>query len=92
MFTVRHIDSNNHEFVFAASTITSEPPRDSSDRQRIVCARPGEIFNGVFDSGIIYVMNENGRTVAKYDLGPPLVGAEAVEDLSEKFPEGVIRG
>lgn len=83
MFTIRHIQTDGHESIREAKSITS----NSADKVPTVMV-DGETLR----DGTIYVMNEMGRTVAKYDLGPPLVGAEAVEDLSEKFPEGVIRG
>jgi hypothetical protein len=88
VFTVRHIDANGHESIREAKSITSNP----GGGERIVTCRDAGGIGESFTDGILYVMNEAGKTVAKYDLGPPLAGARAVEDVSEKFPEGVIRG
>ena len=83
MFTIRHIKADGHESIREARSVTSNT---AAKVQTVVV--DGETLR----DGAIYVMNEMGRTVAKYDLGPPLTGVKAVQDLTEKFPEGVIRG
>lgn len=86
MLTVRHIDRDGAESIRETKHVVVD--HDAEQRLRLAFSD----WDDEFTSGTIYVMNEMGRTVAKYDLGPPLVGAKAVDDLSEKFPEGVIRG
>jgi hypothetical protein len=85
VLTVRHIDESGLESIRETKHVTVG---HSANQRKCVgfCDWDDE-----FTSGTIFVMNEMGRTVAKYDLGPPLAGAKAVEDLSERFPTGVIR-
>jgi hypothetical protein len=66
MFTIRHI-SDNFEQLFQAKSVClvpNDPSRDYPARH-LRCASEGneELY---FQTGTVYVMNENGKTVGKY--------------------------
>lgn len=79
MITVKHIDRHGAERVFAAIRVEYqahklgyEPPcEDGFSRST---GRAVFVFSPPYDSeyvydGSVYIMNEAGKTVAKYDLG-----------------------
>lgn len=72
MFTVRHIQPNEDESIFAADNVAYAFDIDAkTSSEKVVFAHHG---NGVtmISSGVVYVMNENGKTVAVYDFPVPL--------------------
>lgn len=72
--TVKHIEENAYESITQAINTNYDP--GSADRLPCFTAygvplRPGSADEGgyaSYNSGIIYVMNEAGATVARYDL------------------------
>lgn len=75
MFTVKHIKSPTSESIYQATEVTcieDETSRIEGEdgvytRERIVCLDGFRNLRG----GTIFVMNENGKTVSRYDLDPP---------------------
>lgn len=69
MFSIKVIEDDGHEFVKSeVRTVAFNPPEieTGSDASLFVWYKdePAETFL----SGLIYVMNENGKTVANYRL------------------------
>lgn len=91
LFTVKHITLSDQEFLYQTANINFEPRglTDGTDcgpsAPRVVLTDNGErLFLG---GGTVFVMNENGKTVARYDLGAsnvPIVG----DGLSDPRPKG----
>ena len=87
MFTIRHISPNNHEALHEASAVSfSTDAQAAIDRTSSAAATatydPGTVWvtppnqmnpSYPITGGSVYVMNDAGATVAKYDLGgwPP---------------------
>jgi len=78
MFTLRHIEDNQHESIRQAKWVSYDPGHgNSSSGERCLhygnaqmdVDREPTVDEGRFASGTVYVMNENGKTVAKYDFG-----------------------
>jgi len=75
MLTVRYCDPDGGEIVFPVSSVhksmrkTGSPTTPHADVtfDRIPGSGPGLLQ---VSSGCVYVMNDHGKTVAKYDLGP----------------------
>lgn len=84
MLTVRHIVDGG-ETIQEARGVAAQT---TSDNERVLVC-DGSL---TLRDGVAYVMNDAGRTVAKYELGQPLIGAKAVQDLAAVFPDGKIRG
>lgn len=81
MLTVKHIRFDGAETIDHAERVIFYPHADEGNLGSIkgpmaphrigVVTAVGAISGGVdWHSGTVYVMNENGATVAKYDLGP----------------------
>ena len=93
MLTVKHIDEFGFERVFPATQVRTrgrEYPAAQDVKAQIIDARPNFIVDCIrgpteaetIRDGQIYVMNENGKTVASYDLRP-VVGVKAVRVSGE---------
>lgn len=83
MLTVKHIRFDGAETIDHAERVIFYPDdeaqvADSPHLSGVVTA-VGAISGGVdWHSGVVYVMNDNGSTIAKYDLGNhPNQGAES---------------
>ena len=71
MLTVMHISASGDEYVFQAATVLKCRDREATAIKFMVefhDDRGQPIYPSIFD-GAVYVMNELGKTVAKYDLG-----------------------
>ena len=72
MFTVRHIEPNENESIFSADSVAYAVNLDAkTSNEKVVFAYHG---NGttIIASGVVYVMNDSGKTVAVYSFpGPP---------------------
>jgi hypothetical protein len=69
MFTIKVIEEDGHEFVKSeVRTVAFNPPEGEREASLFVWYKdePAETFL----SGKIYVMNENGKTVADYHIYP----------------------
>lgn len=89
MLTVKHIRFDGAETIDHAERVIFYPDdscegggsRPAVPHLRGVVTLVGATSGGVdWHSGLIYVMNENGATVAKYDLGPG-VSSNAADQL-----------
>jgi hypothetical protein len=80
MLTVKHQDVNGIERVFPALDVTYDPHCCSSGEGpdcgptsgMVSYSQPGRTPEGLAESiyrGWVFIMNEVGKTVAKYDLG-----------------------
>lgn len=73
--TVRHLEPSGHESITQAISVSfqpgTNPPGDNEDTQLIAFGVPNPVSDGCnrYASGTVYIMNEAGATVAKYDLG-----------------------
>ena len=88
MFTIKHVHPDGQEFIHRGELPRYVPVEAKKSAQ---VQLPGEATHShvAFDvpgwpcqilySGTVYVMNENGKTVARYDLGlsAPVMGGEA---------------
>ena len=78
MLTIKIITPNLLEFVKEVKSVMRRPESESaSGRPCVTYFETGidTTANDVFE-GQVYVMNDNGNTIAAYDLGNPL-GQEA---------------
>lgn len=78
MFTIKHLIRGGMEQLFQARSVVFVPRVDSKDRDESIplsCGGDAHLYcTGVegaelyFQTGVVYVMNENGKTVGKYEL------------------------
>jgi hypothetical protein len=75
MLTVKHVMPDGHEEIYAAvragatkAAITANEPRGQF---HIETAKGDIVILGGEGDGVFYVMNDAGKTVAKYDFNPP---------------------
>ncbi len=73
--TVRHIEKSGREGLTMATTVEfvpgSKSVKDADGRDHVIAyGVPAPVSDGCnrYGDGTIYVMNEAGRTIAKYDL------------------------
>lgn len=75
MLTVKHVESNGYQSVTLAEMVTFDPAIGQNNEypngQVIAWGVKQPISDGCnrYGDGLIYVMNDQGSTVAKYDLG-----------------------
>lgn len=74
--TVRHLEPSGHESITQAISVSYQPGNNTPERGDekpllIAFGVPDSMGEGHcnYGSGTVYVMNEAGATVAKYDLG-----------------------
>lgn len=85
MLTVKHITLSGEEFIYATTHVNYVPGRAKAPQ----LSEDGLwIYEGAderareLSGGTIFVMNERGSTVARYDLGVSMV------PLNERFASG----
>lgn len=83
MFTIRHIELDNHQCLQQVKTVYLIPG-EHGGQERVVLyhgdgSEPDEISNGT-----VYVMNDNGKTVAVYNFVD--VRQKGESSTSEDFP------
>jgi hypothetical protein len=76
MFTIKWVTSNCEEMLYRGTGISFTPGDDT--RKATVSFEVGGGSRCIIDTGTIYVMNDNGRTVANYILS------------SKEWPHGVM--
>lgn len=87
MFTVKHISIDGSENLIAASSVKYDPgaPSFGSTVPGAICSggRPTALFldDVPYGGGTFFVMNANGKTVARYNLGASPVphGVDAMQ-------------
>lgn len=70
--TVKHIEPSGHERLMQALSVSYQPGGDAGASAKVFAFNTAHHPTDgapVFDCGTVYVMNEAGATVAKYDLG-----------------------
>lgn len=67
MFTIRHIERDNHQCLWQAK-IVYLTPGERGEQERVVFYQEGESDPNEIKTGMVYVMNDNGKTVAFYNL------------------------
>jgi hypothetical protein len=74
MLTVKHVERSRHESITTATGVWFDPAVGKNNEypngQLVAVGVPQPTIDGCnrYSSGVIYVMNENGKTVGKYDL------------------------
>lgn len=77
MLTLKHVEKSGHESIRMAQNVSYKPdgmegvePRKPVLEAFGCTGDGGPVSNGwcCFGDGIVYVMNDHGSTVAKYDL------------------------
>ena len=70
MFTIKHILPSGEELLYE-SDIANHVPLSVSGRPPSLWIEPASSGGSRFEliTGMVYVVNGNGKTVAKYDLG-----------------------
>lgn len=69
MFTIKVIEDDGHEFVKSdVRTVAFNPPDMNTGREPSLFVWYKDELTETFLSGKIYIMNENGKTVADYHL------------------------
>ena len=68
MFTIRIKDASGHEWVKEATSVSFRPSDTDGESCWVTCFYADEAPEDI-DEGDVYVMNENGKTVADYHLG-----------------------
>lgn len=90
MFTLKHISIRGEERLYRADSVHFTPGVETAHCRSISTFK--FINDGVEESlagGTIFAMNENGKTVARYDLGAspvPIFG----DGLSDHRPKGLV--
>lgn len=70
MFTVKHTNPNFYETLYSCREVCYHPHDDVAGPEAIFLYG-GDAAMETLQFGTVYVMNENGATVSKYDLGSP---------------------
>lgn len=68
MFTIRYLNEGREEIWQARSIICNHPPQTESGLIEVWCPSDGDGPAVPLRIGEIYIMNENGKTVATYNL------------------------
>jgi hypothetical protein len=70
MLTVKHRLPSGHEYVVETKRVSYQPSSSIEDTPavRTVFIEHEDGSVAPFDTGVFYVMNEAGNTVAKYEL------------------------
>lgn len=84
MFTAKYIGLEGSQRIIQAHTIEYHGPYpEIAGGDRVLCFDADGRLTADFQRGVVYVMNEGGATVAKYDLydGPRGVPIEPVQNI-----------
>jgi hypothetical protein len=74
MFTVKHVERDGHEGVVQADSVIFDPAVGENNEypkgQVVAFGVPQPTSDGCnrYGNGVVYVMNDRGSTVAKYNL------------------------
>lgn len=69
MLTMKRVESDGHETVFEVKS-TSYLPREGDNPPKLFWELPNGTMVGGVVEGSHFVMNEAGKTISKYWLGP----------------------
>lgn len=78
MFTIKHRDTDGVENVYSVDHVRYFPvcPMTGKGPALIVTGYPND-WDGLIGSGLVWVMNANGKTVANYELSDPDAPAQS---------------
>jgi hypothetical protein len=79
-FTLKHISISGEEQLYVASGIHFKPGRDIYPHELRLVQFTSPTGVAQLSGGTVFVMNESGRTVARYDLGASPVPLDEAED------------
>lgn len=73
MLTVKHISVTHHESIYECSRVTYHPKKEDAPGEflepQVFIEHPNGMGGGFFAlGGRVYVMNNDGKTVSKWDL------------------------
>jgi hypothetical protein len=88
MFAVKHIQLSGHEEIYLAAKVSFKPESGGHNTAGITHVPPCVFLD--FDpnrimrieGGTVFVMNDIGKTVARYDLGASMVPIEAIQPMA----------
>lgn len=73
MLTIRHIEPTGHETVLQTMRVTMHPTDGVNLGAPTVFYDRPDGGTSLVEEGVVYVMNDLGKTVAKYELGSSAV-------------------
>lgn len=79
MFSVKIIEADGHEFIKSdVKAVAFNPPFEQDNATLFIWYKDGLSVSETVYSGKIYVMNENGKTIADYFIStfPTYVGTK----------------
>ena len=70
MYSIRHVEKNGYESISPARSVSLDPASKENRNRPALLAydEKGECHDAGFGDGIVYVMNENGKTIGVYNL------------------------
>ncbi|MGE5510351.1 MAG: hypothetical protein ACM31O_03755 [Bacteroidota bacterium] len=87
MLTVKHIDADGLEHVYEAERVSFHP-RKTTDNAHLEIVTPSPAFGRLTlreSAGTFYVMNEAGKTIAKYTLGARNETSRAADAAAQRL-------
>lgn len=73
MFTIKHINPYGLERIWQCKAVVKEATQSGETEIYAPTPDHGDAMPNPITSGTLYVMNDNGKTVATYHLGSPQV-------------------
>lgn len=95
MFTVKHISIDGSENLISAETVRYDPGISATGTTPEMGGRPTALYidDAPYGGGTFFVMNANGKTVARYDLGaspvPNIIGVNDDPHFSREYQPNV---
>lgn len=79
MLTVKHISLCGKETIYPAFTVEfrpadSKPKQEPPAKNSVVAFTESHYVVAELGDGTVFVMNEHGKTVSRYDIGASMVG------------------
>lgn len=96
MMTIKHITLSGEEFIYATTHVNLVPvaarekPVGGPTTSDIVWHYDADGRSHPLQGGTVFVMNEHGKTVARYDIGASMVslGMTAAEAMAQTPERG----
>lgn len=85
MLTIREVHQSGLEILFQVHNIVVNP---TPDGYTLTCET--ENGNQTLESGTVYVMNDNGKTVSVYRMGEKTIEGGVIPQTNEPLPTGKI--
>lgn len=87
MLTILHVEPTGHETILQTKRVTSHPGPQIQGGERSIYWERDDGSTVAIETGTVYVMNDNGKTVAKYhlEIGPaPLAPVQPTRDTASR--------